>query len=163
MLFDVVVDVVETYTAKVETYEDGTPLSGYENPNYVKTGTKAYIRALGGTLDFELKIGTTTWRKSEKVKEWDWTSMENGNTLNPDYDAPALFAFDVENYNRDANNVSLKVYQKDGVAVQGQVNFPATGAVPMMMATNTDFHWSKERGEVDFRSLMNQFKAETDE
>ena len=59
MLFDVVVDVFETYTAKVETYQDGTPLSGYENPNYVKTGTKAYIRALGGTLDFELKIGTT--------------------------------------------------------------------------------------------------------
>lgn len=160
---DVVVDVVETYTAKVETYQDGTPLSGYENPNYVKTGTKAYIRALGGTLDFELKIGTTTWRKSEEVKEWDWTSMENGNTINPDYDAPALFAFDVNGYNRNDNNVSLKVYQKDGVAVQGQVNFPATGTVPMMMATNTDFKWSKERGEVDFKSLMNQFNAETDE
>ena len=153
---DVVVDVIETYNATIQTYDDGeTPLSGFENPDYTKTATRAEIRALGGILDFELKIGNTTWRKSAKVK--DWSSMDNGNTINPKYDADPLYTFDVEGYDAELNNVSLTVYQTTGT---GKVIFPATGTVPMMIATDTDTNWSSERTPFAFKQYEEVGEAE---
>ena len=155
---DVVVDVIETYSATIQTYDDGeTPLSGYENPDYKKTATRAEIRALGGILDFELKIGKTTWRKSEKVTEWDWTTMDHGNTINPNYQAEPLFTFAVEDYDPELNNVSLTVYQTTGL---GKVIFPATGTVPMMIATDTTVDWSPERIPFSFKQYEEVGEAE---
>jgi hypothetical protein len=150
---DVVVDVVEKYTATIQTYDDGvTPLSGFENPDWIYQGTEARIRALGGTLDFELTIGKTKWRKSDKMT--DWSSMTNGNTFNPNYNAEPLFTYAVEDFDAELNNVSLTVFQKDGEAVAGKVNFPAKGTVPMMIATNTDINWSPERLSFDFEQYQ---------
>jgi hypothetical protein len=149
---DIVVDIVETEVATVETYDDGTPLSGFENPNYVKTGTRAEIRALGGTLDFELTIGSTTWRKSENMPE-NWTQMVN--TYNPSNDLEPLFTYPVEGYDIESNNVSVKVFQEDGEKVASKVAFPQNGSVPMMIATNSDQVWAVERSEFPFNEYLN--------
>ena len=149
---DIVVDVVETEVAKVETYQDGTPLNGYENPNYVKTGTRAEIRALGGTLDFELTIGNTPWRKSDKMPE-NWTEMVN--TPNPNYNLEPLFTYAVDGFDSELNNISVKVFLKDGTNKNvRQVNFPKTGGVPMIIAVDPDQEWAVERGEFPFKQYL---------
>ena len=127
--------------------EDGeTPAPGYENPNWEAKGYSAKIRALGGTLDFELKIGNTTWRKSQKTA--DYTQMLN--TSNPSNDLEPIDVIEnITGYTHDGKNVSVKVFQEDG---ELEVNFPETGTVPMMIATDETILWSVERVKFPFES-----------
>lgn len=151
---DIVVDVIESYEAEVWYDENDNPLPGYdpENPTYTLLSTKAEIRALGGTLDFELKIGSTTWKKSEKVS--DYTQMLN--TDNPSNDlAPIATIEDIQGYNPTENNISVTVYQKDGEQNAITENFPEVGSVPLMIATNTETLWAKERTKFNFSQFLN--------
>ena len=76
---DIVVDVVSTYTYKKTTSET-TGIVTFSDET-IKS-RKAEIRALGGTLDFELNIGGKTWKKSA---DFDPSVMYN--TKEPDYTA----------------------------------------------------------------------------
>ena len=150
---DIVVDVVESFKATIKTSSNGTPLNGKDNPDWIKTGTKAYIRALGGTLDFELTIGTTKWRKSGEGNMPDnWMEMKN--TYAPSNDLEPLFSFDVEGYNPELNPISVKVFQKDGEKVANVLSFSPNGSVPMMISTNTNVVWSPERVRFNFEPLQ---------
>ena len=151
---DIVVDVVETYHATIQTSDKEAVLSGQEKPDYQLVGTKAYIRALGGTLDFELTIGTgEPWRKSTNMA--DWSSMTNGNTYSPEYEAAPLFTFDVTGFDKEQNNVSVKVFLKDGTETfVRKVNFSQAGGVPMIIATDSEVNWAVERGEFPFEEFL---------
>jgi hypothetical protein len=142
---DIVVDVVSTYTYKKTTSETGIVTFSDET---IKS-RKAEIRALGGTLDFELNIGGTTWKKSA---DFDPSVMYN--TQAPDY-TEVLHSFDLPNeYDPNSNDISVTVYQKDSNMPSANVNFPATGTVPMIIAANAYEKWSVEREAFKWKLFM---------
>ncbi|MCR5199035.1 MAG: hypothetical protein K6D55_09680 [Prevotella sp.] len=55
---------------------------------------------------------------------------------------------------RETNNISVKVYQSAGSQTTWQVNFPQKGAVPMIIATDTDVEWAVERVEFNWKPYM---------
>ena len=136
---DVVVDVEEytVYTHKVKS-ENGIKTSD-EIISTTTAPTKAFIRALGGTIDFELTIGDTKWVKSES--EYDIATMYNTQgTI--DY-SKVLAEFEVSGYNYDANNITFRANGKDGRMYT--VSFPKTGEAPMMIAVDPTTKWMNER------------------
>ena len=142
---DIVVDVISTYSYKQTTSNTGIVTFSDET----LTSQKAEIRALGGTLDLELNIGGKTWKKSTK---FDPTVMYN--TTEPDYNK-VLDSFDLPlTYDPSSNNISVKVYQKDSENVSTQVNFPAKGAVPMIIALNAYAEWALERVAFDWKRYI---------
>ena len=142
---DIVVDVVSTYTYKKTTSETGIVTFSDETLK----SQKAEIRALGGTLDFELNIGGTTWKKSEN---FDPKVMYN--TQEPDYTA-VLHSIDLPlAYDPASNQISVTVYQKDSDKVSATVNFPANGTVPMIIAANAYEKWSVEREAFKWKLFM---------
>ena len=135
---DVVVDVEEytIYTHKV-TSENGVKTSD-EIISTTTAPTKAFIRALGGTIDFELTIGDTKWVKSQ---DFDITKMYNTQgTI--DYDN-ALAEFEVTGWNYDNNNITFRANGKDGRLYT--VSFPKVGEAPMMIAVEPTTKWMDER------------------
>lgn len=144
---DIVVDVVSTYTYKRTTSDTGLVTFSDET---IKS-RKAEIRALGGTLDFELNIGGTTWKKSAN---FDPSVMYN--TKEPDYTA-VLHTINLPNeYDPASNNISVTVYQKDSDKESAYVNFPANGTVPMIIAANAYEEWSVERVAFNWKKFMNE-------
>ena len=136
---DVVVDVEEytVYTHKV-TSENGVKTSD-EIISTTTAPTKAFIRALGGTIDFELTIGDTKWVKSES--EYATGTMYNTQgTI--DY-KNALAEFEVTGYNYDDNNITFRANGKDGKLYT--VTFPKRGEAPMMIAVDPTVNWMNER------------------
>lgn len=144
---DIVVDVVSTYTYKKTTSDTGIVTFSDET---IKS-RKAEIRALGGTLNFELNIGGTTWKKSA---DFDPSVMYN--TQAPDY-TEVLHTINLPNeYDPASNDISVTVYQKDSDKVSATVNFPATGTVPMIIAANAYEKWSVEREAFKWKLFMNE-------
>lgn len=144
---DIVVDVVSTYTYKKTTSDTGIVTFSDET---IKS-RKAEIRALGGTLNFELNIGGTTWKKSA---DFDPSVMYN--TKEPDYTA-VLHTINLPNeYDPASNDISVIVYQKDSDKPSATVNFPATGTVPMIIAANAYEKWSVEREAFKWKLFMNE-------
>ena len=139
---DVVVDVEEytVYTHKV-TSENGVKTSD-EVISTTTAPTKAFIRALGGTIDFELTIGSTKWVKSES--DYDTATMYNTQgTI--DY-TKALAEFEVSGYNYDNNNITFRANGKDGKMYT--VSFPKKGEAPMMIAVDPSTNWMTERTSI---------------
>ncbi len=139
---DVVVDVEEytVYTHTV-TSENGVKTSD-EISSTTTAPTKAFIRALGGTMDFELVIGNTKWVKSQS--EYKTATMYNTEgTI--DYQK-TLAEFEVTDYNYDANNISFHANGKDGKMYT--VSFPKTGEAPMMIAVDPTTNWMTERTSI---------------
>lgn len=148
---DIVVDVVSTYTYKRTTSETGIVTFSDET---IKS-RKAEIRALGGTLDFELNIGGKTWKKSDN---FDYKVMYNTGNKDtgelPDYTA-VLHSFNLPlEYDPASNNISITVYQKDSDKVSANVNFPADGTIPMIIAANAYEEWSVERVAFNWKKFM---------
>lgn len=101
---------------------------------------KAIIRAMGGTLDFTLKIGNTTWSKGGNG--FDVETMYN--TQNPDVTAK-LAEFTVSGWNPQTNNISVEVKSLVNNDVIIQIPFPRQGEAPMIIALNTYIDWMLER------------------
>ena len=64
--------------------------------------------------------------------------------------------FTVTGWNRNSNNISIKVYQGTGSETANEVNFPKDGAIPMIIATDTNEDWSAERVEFNWKKFMNK-------
>ena len=125
-------------TAGIVTFSDETIKS-----------RKAEIRALGGTLDFELNIGGKTWKKSA---DFDPSVMYN--TQEPDY-TKVLHSFDLPlEYDPATNDISVIVYQKDSNMPSAKVNFPENGTIPMIIAANAYEKWSVERIAFNWKLFM---------
>ena len=137
---DIVVDVSETFTQKKTT--DNYGVVTWSDP--VLKGQKAIIRHLGGILPFELTIGSTALEKMDGVLGAD-----------PDTE------FTITGWERDNNNISIKVYQSASDPSSNAVNniaFPKTGAIPMIISTDTNVDWAAERIKFDwqyYRSIAN--------
>jgi len=132
---DIVVDVFETYTQEKKTSSQGHVTWG---PETLK-GQKAILRHLGGVLPFELTIGDKTLDKM---------GSEATFKTSPDTE------FVVTGWDRNANNISIKVYQSATTQTAVNVNFPQTGAIPMIIATDTNVEWAVERVAFDWESYM---------
>lgn len=132
---DIVVDVQETFTQKKTTDEQG--LETWSDP--VLKGQKAFLRHRGGILPFELTIGST------KLEKMDGVLSDDPNT-----------EFNVTGWDRNSNNISIKVYQSADSKTATDVNFPQDGAIPMIIATDTNVAWSAERVEFNWKEFMNK-------
>lgn len=139
---DVVVDV-ESYT--VETHKVTSENGVITSDTIISTESdscKAIIRAMGGTIDFELTVGDTKWVKSENG--FDVKTMYNTQGK-VDYDK-VLAEFEVEGWDYDANNIGIKVMGKDGQLFD--IKFPKVGEAPMMIAVDPTQKWMGERVSV---------------
>ena len=139
---DVVVDIedntVETHKV---TYENGILKSDI----IISTNsepTKAVIRAMGGTIDFELIVGTTSWSKSGAGLNVKTMYNTQGSI---DYNK-VLAEFEVEGWSPEANNIAIKVNGKDGQIYT--ITFPKAGEAPMIIAVDPSKEWMKERESV---------------
>ena len=54
----------------------------------------------------------------------------------------------------ETNNIGVTVYQSAGSQTTWMVNFPQKGAVPMIIATDTDVEWAAERIAFPWNSYM---------
>jgi hypothetical protein len=98
------------------------------------------VRALGGTLDIEIQVGDSTWRKSDS----QYAVSDMINTRIPNYsDEYYLDRFKVTGWNPTENSVCVNVYVngQEGMYV---IEFPAYGEVPMMVAVKRNKWWRKE-------------------
>ena len=139
---DIVVDV-EDYTVETHkvTYENGV-IKTDEVESTKSAPSKAVIRALGGTIDFDLKIGDTSWKKSDS--EYTVTTMYNTEgTI--DYDK-VLAEFEVTGWNASSNNISVTVTEKSGNVYE--IKFPKKGTAPMIIAVDPTQKWMGERKSV---------------
>ena len=139
---DIVVDV-EDYTVETHkvTYENGVIKTDVVESTK-SAPSKAIIRALGGTIDFELQIGDTKWKKSES--DYVVTTMYNTQgTI--DYDK-VLAEFEVTGWNASENNISVTVTEKSGNVVN--IKFPKKGTAPMIIAVDPTQKWMGERVSV---------------
>ena len=100
---------------------------------------KAIVRAMGGTLEFTLKIGDTEWRKGNK---FDVTTIYN---TKPEIDYSAVLdEFTVEGWKPDQNNVSVSVKDKKSGSVM-TIRFPSKGEAPMIIAVDPITIWMDEK------------------
>ena len=106
---------------------------------------KCIIRAMGGTLDFTLNIGQTSWTKSEDgvAKGYAVETMYNTQPT-PEWDKN-LAEFDVTGWNPENNNISVSVKSNVSSDVIIKIPFPKTGEVPMIVAVKGFVNWQLER------------------
>lgn len=118
---DIVVDV--------EQFADGTQ--------------KAIIRAMGGTIDFTLKIGNTTWTKSVEgvAAGYDVATMYNTQGTKVE----KLAEFTVTGWNPATNNISVSVASQTQNNVIIELPFPKQGEIPLIIAVDTFVEWMGER------------------
>lgn len=139
---DVVVDIEDnTIETHKVTYENGV-LKTDEIISTKAEPTKAVIRAMGGTIDFELVVGETVWTKSGAG--FNVGSMYNTQG-NIDFNK-VLAEFEVKGWDSAKNNVSIRVNGKDGQIFA--VTFPKAGEAPMIIAVDASQDWMKERESV---------------
>ncbi len=134
---DIVVDVNERTK---ETWWYDVDANGEEHFNGRITTEdlkpEAIVRAMGGTLDFTLTIGNTSWTKSDK-----FNPKEMLNTRNIDWNAE-LDKFEVDGWNYNSNNVSVTVVN-DGK--ERTIKFSKGGTAPMIIAVDPTTEWMTER------------------
>lgn len=105
---------------------------------------KAIIRAMGGTIDFTLKIGKTTWTKSvDGAPNYVKGTMYN-TTPQIGWD-DVLAEFDVEGWVPDDNNIEVTVKENKDNGVITVIPFPKEGEAPMIIAVDPFMDWMPER------------------
>lgn len=97
---------------------------------------------MGGTIDFELNIGSTKWTKSGAG--FNTATMYNTQGA-IDYDM-VLAEFEVTGWDPVSNNVSIKVNGKNGEVYT--IAFPKAGTAPMIIAVDPSQNWMPERQSV---------------
>lgn len=106
---------------------------------------KCVIRALGGTLDFTLKIGNSEWSKSVDGVNAGYEVKTMYNTkATPNWDE-SLAEFDVTGWNPQNNNISVLVKSIVSNGVIIEIPFPKTGEVPMIVAVKDFVNWQLEK------------------
>ena len=148
---DIVVDVYQNITQVWKRKLAGDIEISNE---YVRTDygpQEAIVRAMGGTLDFTVTIGNTSWTKSTGVPfDTNLTSFNIGTMYNTqsgfDYDK-VLAKFTVTGWDPDDNNISVEVVKNVDTSVDNDhiiytIPFPKKGAIPMIVAVDATESWS---------------------
>lgn len=105
---------------------------------------KAIIRAMGGTIDFTLKIGNTEWTKSVDGVKAGYQVETMYNTENPQWD-DNLAEFPVSGWDPSTNNITVSVNSVANEGVIISFPFSRTGEVPMIIAVDTHVDWQLEK------------------
>ena len=144
---DVVVDV-KTGRKIVYKYEfDTEGNKSLVSTTETRLPDQAIVRAAGGTMDFTLTIGSTTWTKSEHMSSSVmWNTGWGGASI--DYKAVLDEPFEVKDFNPATNNVSVSVVGNSGFEGVKTITFPKLGEAPMMIAVDPDVKWMKERQSI---------------
>ena len=109
---------------------------------------KCIVRAMGGTIDFTLKIGNTTWTKSVEGLEAGYNTKTMYNTQGTiEYDK-VLAEFTVTGWNPETNNISVEVKSAVSDEVIIEIPFPKQGEVPMILAFPAVTNWQAERASL---------------
>jgi hypothetical protein len=146
---DVVVDVTTDRVKKKIFYDiDANGSWTFNHEEIIKhLPQEAIVRAAGGTLDFTLTIGNTTWTKRAKFPNYQ--EMLNtgwqGSTIS--YGAE-LDKFEVSGYNPSTNNISVTVQGRGGSGDVMVITFPKKGKAPMIIALDASNNWMDERSSV---------------
>lgn len=106
---------------------------------------KCVIRAMGGTLDFTLKIGNTTWTKSVEGVAAGYNVKTMYNTQGTIVWDKVLAEFPVTGWSFNSNNISVQVKTSVSDDVIIEIPFPKKGEVPMIIAFRTFCDWQAER------------------
>ena len=155
---DIVVDVQNVYTQKIylqPTANGGWEESRRDDPVY--KGQRAIVRAAGGVYDFTLKIGNTTWTKSQNLSSGSMLNTgAGGSDIYWSGIQSELAKFDVTGWDPKDNNVSVTVADKDNNGIL--IKFPEAGEAPMMIAVDGDIDWMHERSGVPNNWFKDWFK-----
>ena len=155
---DIVVDVQNVYTQKIylqPTANGGWEESRRDDPVY--KGQRAIVRAAGGVYDFTLKIGNTTWTKSQNLSSGSMLNTgAGGSDIYWSGIQSELAKFDVTGWDPKANNISVTVAGRDNNGIL--IEFPEAGKAPMMIAVDGDIHWMTERSGVPSNWFKDWFK-----
>ena len=155
---DIVVDVQNVYTQKIylqPTANGGWEESRRDDPVY--KGQRAIVRAAGGVYDFTLKIGNTTWTKSQNLSSGSMLNTgAGGSDIYWSGIQSELAKFDVTGWIPKDNNVSVTVAGQDNNGIL--IEFPEAGKAPMMIAVDEDIHWMTERSGVPSNWFKDWFK-----
>lgn len=112
---------------------------------------KAIIRAMGGTIDFTVKIGNTEWSKSVEgaALGYEVGTMYNTNPIDP---TKSYDEFTVTGWKPNDNNIVVSAKVKDKTNTSGDVivvfPFSRKGEVPMIIAVDTFVDWQLERSSL---------------
>ena len=146
---DVVVDVTTDRVKKKIFYDINANGSWTFNHEEIieHLPQEAIVRAAGGTLDFTLTIGNTTWTKSAKFPNyqemlntgWQGSAISYGAELDK---------FEVSGYDPSNNNISVTVQGRGGSGDVMVVTFPKKGKAPMIIALDASNNWMDERSSV---------------
>lgn len=123
---DIVIDVANIHTATPQ-YTNGV-LTAWINQS---TRQEAVIRHLGGTLPFQLTIGST------ELEERAGVLGSDPNEVIP-----------VTGWSINTHNISVKVKQGKNSGVYNNVTFPKAGEAPMIIAVDPTQNWMTERQSV---------------
>lgn len=170
---DMVVDIEETKWYKYTvTKTNGEPTNVVETPvddnDATHTNTqKAIIRAMGGTLDFDFKIGgKVVFTKS--TSQYTVGTMYNTTRDHINY-SNVMWEGTVSGWNPSENNVSFTVYNKnspgngssDGVGTSSyDIVFPGLGEVPYIIAFDPSKEWRDERHPICKKWLAGEEPAQ---
>jgi hypothetical protein len=139
---DIVVDVHQNITAHHKlTFVDGVQVKD----EIIKTDYSdqvAEIRAMGGTLDFDLTIGKTTWSKSKAG--FNVGTMYNTQEGYEYSKVLATFTIEENSWDFDNNNISVTIKKTGAFSgnITYEIPFPKEGSVPMIVAVNADSDWT---------------------
>jgi hypothetical protein len=106
---------------------------------------KCIIRAMGGTLDFTLNIGQTSWTKSKEGVAAGYVVETMYNTQPTPVWDDNLAEFEVKGWEPGNNNVTVDVKSNVSGDVIIKIPFPKTGEVPMIIAVKGFVDWQLER------------------
>ena len=147
---DVVIDLTEVskIVRKYKVENGDLTLLSEEGPT--KISQKAVVRAVGGTLDFTIKIGqNTTWTKSQHVDPvTDMLNTGRDGAIN--FNRVIDDEFDVNNmeWSSEANNISIQVDGRGKNLGVYTITFPRKGEIPMILAVDPSVYWMHERNGV---------------
>lgn len=166
---DMVVDIEQTewFHYKV-TKVNGVVTGVDKTPSPTKPTTqKAIIRAMGGTLDFDFKIGgKVVFTKS--TSQYTVGTMYNTTRDHINY-SNVMWEGTVSGWNPSENNVSFTVYNKnspgngssDGVGTSSyDIVFPGLGEVPYIIAFDPTKEWRDERHPICKKWLAGEEPAQ---
>ena len=145
---DLVVDVSKKLktTFTYEVYANGTKTQiGSEGPTVIDEW--AVVRAAGGTLDFTITIGSSSWTKSEHMSASEMRNTKKGSI---NYDA-VIGEFKITNLDWDYggnSNVSIEVDGRGHNAGVQTIQFPKDGEIPKIIAVDNTWTWMNERESV---------------
>lgn len=139
---DVVVDV-QTERKKI-TYIYKGDTDELVSKTETSLPDQAIVRAAGGTMDFTLTIGSTTWTKSEHLAFGNmWNTGWGGTAIN--YTAVLDVPFTVEDFDAARNNITVSVVGNGGSGDVKTITFPKAGEAPMILAVDPTTNWMNER------------------